>query len=125
MTARAVPEWRGQSPDSAIPPRVRLRIFDRYDGRCQCGCGRKILAGEKWDAEHKIALINGGSHSESNLRPLLNEHHKTKTRADVAVKSRSYRRRAKHLGIKKRSSFATNRDGEFKKKMDGTVVRRT
>ena len=122
---RALPEWIGSSPDAAVPPRVRLRIFDRYEGRCQCGCGRKILVGERWDAEDEIAIINGGERRESNLRPFLTEHHKPKTAADVALKSANYRRRSKHLGVKKkRSSFLTNRGGPFRKKMDGTVVRR-
>ena len=122
--ARSLPEWIGSGPDAAIPPRVRLRIFDRYDGRCQC-CGREILAGEKWDCEDEIAIINGGERRESNLRPFLHEHHKAKTRADVAIKSKTYRTRARHLGIKrKRSSFPTNKDGPFRKKLTGEVVRR-
>lgn len=99
MAARSVPEWIAASPDATVPPRVRLRIFDRYDGRCQCGCFRKIRAGERWDCEDTIAIINGGERRESNLKPWLTEHHKQKTRADVAEKSRVYRKRAKHLGI--------------------------
>lgn len=121
---RALPEWVGSSPDSAIPPRVRLRIFERYDGRCACGCNRKIMVGEKWDCEDEIAIINGGERRESNLRPFLTEHHKAKTAADVAIKSKTYRVRSRHLGIKRKSSFQTNRDGKFKKRMDGTVVLR-
>jgi 5-methylcytosine-specific restriction protein A len=97
---RALPEWIGKSPDSAVPPRVRLRVFDRYEGRCQCGCNRKIMAGERWDCEDTIALINGGERRESNLKPWLTEHHKGKTAQDVAEKSKVYRKRAKHLGIK-------------------------
>lgn len=123
--SRAVIYWCPISDDAPIPPRVRLRVFIRFDGLCQCGCGRKIQAGEQWDCDHIVALINGGSHSEGNLQPLLNEHHKAKTRQDVAIKSKTARVRAKHLGIKrKRSSFQTNRDAPFKKRFDGTVVRR-
>lgn len=96
---RSLPEWIGKTPDSAVPPRVRVRIFDRYDGRCQCGCNRKIMAGEKWECEDTIALINGGQRRESNLKPWLAEHHKHKTAADVAEKSRVYRKRAKHIGV--------------------------
>ena len=99
MTARSLPEWIGSSPDANIPPRVRLRIFDRYEGRCQCGCNRKIGAGERWDCEDTIAIINGGERRESNLKPWLTEHHKGKTAADVAEKSRVYRKRASHVGI--------------------------
>jgi 5-methylcytosine-specific restriction protein A len=98
MMARALPEWIGSGPDATIPPRVRLRIFDRYEGRCQCGCNRKIMAGEKWDCEDTVAIINGGERRESNLKPWLTEHHKVKTKADVAEKAVVYRKRAKHVG---------------------------
>lgn len=122
---RSLPEWKGSSPDAAVPPRVRLRIFEVFNGRCQCGCNRKIMVGERWDAEDEIAIINGGERRESNLRPFLIEHHKEKTRRDVAIKSKTYRVRAKHLGIRpQRPSFQTNRNAAFKKRMDGTVVRR-
>ncbi len=121
---RALPEWIGRSPDSTVPPRVRIRVFQRYDGRCQCGCNRLIRPGEAWDCEDTIALINGGERRESNLKPWLTEHHKGKTRADVAEKSRVYRKRAKHIGIKKPSKFACSRDSKFKKRIDGTVVLR-
>jgi len=96
---RELPEWIGKTDDSAVPPRVRVRIFDRYDGCCQCGCNRKIMAGESWDAEDTIAIINGGQRRESNLKPWLSEHHPKKTALDVAEKSRVYRKRAKFLGV--------------------------
>ncbi len=96
---RSLPEWIGASDDSIAPPRVRVRVFDRYEGRCQCGCNRKIMAGERWDAEDTIAIINGGQRRESNLKPWLSEHHPKKTALDVAEKSRVYRKRAKHLGV--------------------------
>jgi 5-methylcytosine-specific restriction enzyme A len=102
MTPRALPEWIGKTADSAVPARVRVRIFDRYEGRCQCGCNRKIMAGEAWDCEDTIAIINGGQRRESNLKPWLHEHHKGKTAKDVAEKSRVYRKRAKHIGVELR-----------------------
>lgn len=97
--ARSVAEWIGRTPDSAVPPRVRLRIFLRYDGRCQCGCNRPIRPGEAWECEDTIALINGGERRESNLKPWLKGHQKEKTAADVAEKSRVYRKAAKHRGV--------------------------
>lgn len=101
---RAVKEWIGASPDAKVPPRVRLRIFDAYGGRCQCDCNRKIMVGEKWEIDHYVPLISGGGHRETNLRPLLVEHHKEKTKADVAEKSRAYKRRSRHVGIRKARS---------------------
>lgn len=123
---RAVAEWIAKHDDQAVPPRVRLRIFERCDGRCQCGCNRKIAAGEPWDLDHVTALANGGRHAESNLRPLLREHHKLKTREDVAMKSQSYKRRARHYGLRKargRPMPGTKASG-WKQKMNGDWVRR-
>jgi 5-methylcytosine-specific restriction protein A len=124
MTARSTNEWIGTTPDTPVPDRVRVRVFDRDGGRCQCGCGRKVMAGESWDTDHKIALVNGGENRESNLTTLLTEHHKSKTRRDVAIKSKTYRMRKRHLGIRKPSRFPGARNSPLKKKMDGTVVLR-
>jgi 5-methylcytosine-specific restriction endonuclease McrA len=102
MTGRTVAEWVGSTPDAAIPPRVRLRVFERERGICHIS-GRKIQPGEPWDCDHRIALINGGEHRESNLFPALRDKHREKTAADVAEKALVARRRQKHLGIKKTS----------------------
>jgi 5-methylcytosine-specific restriction protein A len=101
---REVPEWIGSSPDAKVPPRVRLRIFDREDGKCWIS-GRKIRPGDLWDLDHKVALINGGEHRESNLFPALRDKHREKTREDVAEKSKVARVRSKHVGIRKPSQF--------------------
>lgn len=121
--SRDVAEWIGKTDDEPVPARVRVRVFDRYEGRCQC-CGRKIRAGEPWGCDHKIALINGGENRESNLQPLLDEHHREKTAADVAEKSRVYKKRAAHLGIRKPSRFPGARSGPLRKKINGQVERR-
>lgn len=113
--AREVDEWIGKTADTPAPPRVKLRVFLKYEGRCQCGCGIKI-ANKPWQADHKLAIINGGENRESNLHPLLTEHHKNKTRADVAEKSRTYRVRSRNAGIKKERTIRSWR------KFDGTPV---
>lgn len=97
---RAVPEWIGKTDDAKIPDHVKLRVFLRDNGVCQCGCGIKIN-GKPWQCDHKTALVNGGEHRESNLQPLFVEHHKNKTKQDVAEKSRTYRIKSRHVGIKK------------------------
>lgn len=98
-TARTTDEWIGATPDTAIPPRVRRRVFLAHGGICHIA-GRKIQAGEAWDLDHVIALINGGENRESNLAPALRDKHREKTAADVAEKARIDRIRNKHLGIK-------------------------
>jgi 5-methylcytosine-specific restriction protein A len=96
--SRSTPEWIGKDHNAPIPPRVRLRVFERYGGICHIS-GRRIRAGEQWDCDHLVALVNGGSHREFNLAPALRDKHREKTREDVAEKSRNYRKRASHLGL--------------------------
>ncbi len=97
---REILEWKGKSDDSKVPDRVRLRIFLRHGGICHLS-GRRILPGDDWDLDHVVALANGGSHSEFNLRPALRGPHKAKTARDVAEKAKNDRVRKRHLGIKK------------------------
>src|SRR6267154_3493786 len=115
--AREVEEWIGKTDDSDSPPRVRVRVFDKYKGVCQCGCGMRIWAGDKWQCDHVIAIINGGENRESNLCPLMEKHHATKTKEDVAEKSMVYKKKSKHLGIRKKSRFPGSKDSGWKKKI--------
>lgn len=98
--SRAVPEWIGKTDDAAIPHRVRLRVFMRFGGICHLS-GVQIRPGDQWDCDHIVALVNGGEHRERNLAPALRAEHRKKTAADVKQKSKDYRVRSKHNGIKK------------------------
>lgn len=97
---RAVAEWIGKSDNAKVPPAVRVRVFEKYEGRCYLS-GIKIESGMAWDLEHILALCNGGEHRESNFAPALVAPHKDKTRADRGLKAKNDRVRKKHLGIKK------------------------
>ena len=70
--SRELPLWVGATDDAKVPPRVRLRVFEAHGGRCWLS-GRKIMPGDKWELDHKVALINGGRHAEDNLAPALSE----------------------------------------------------
>lgn len=121
---RSTDEWIGKTDDARVPPRVRVRRFDAFGGVCYLS-GRKIRAGEKWELHHVIALINGGQHRESNLAPVLVEAHKVQTKLDKAFKKVVYRKRSKHLGVRKASRpIPGSRASGLKKRMDGTVVQR-
>jgi 5-methylcytosine-specific restriction protein A len=104
MIGRAVDEWIGATPDARIPDRVRLRVWEREGGRCHIS-GRKIMPGDAWEMDHKIALCNGGEHRESNLAPALRAKHREKTAADVKERAKVDRIRKRHLGIKKPSKL--------------------
>lgn len=101
---RSVPLWVGATDDAKIPDRVKLRIWEREGGRCWLS-GRKIMPGEAYDFDHKIALCNGGTHSEDNLAPALKDKHREKTASDVAERAKVDRLRKRHVGIKKPSTF--------------------
>lgn len=122
---RSVPEWIGKTSDTPIPPRVRLRIFEAHGGVCHLS-GRRIQAGEPWDCDHIVALVNGGEHRETNLAPALRDKHREKTALDVAEKSIVRRKRMKSLGIvpKKGRPIPGSKLSGLKRKMNGEVVRR-
>lgn len=96
--SRELPPWIGATDDAKVPARVRIRVFEAYGGRCWIS-GRKIMPGDVWELDHKVALINGGAHAEHNLAPALKDKHREKTASDVAIKSKTARVRAKFLGI--------------------------
>lgn len=119
---RTVEEWIGKTDDAAIPPRVRVRVFDRFNGVCQLS-GRKIYAADAWDCDHVVALINGGEHRESNLQPVLRDKHRKKTGEDVRLKAKAAKRRKKHL-LRPKSRFLNSKDGPFITHVGGRTERR-
>lgn len=121
-SSRKLPEWVGKTPDTPVPPRVKLRVFERYHGRCYLS-GIQLRA-DQWETEHIIALINGGENRENNLAPVAIDRHKEKSRQDLKIKSKSYRIRKRNAGIRKKSKFPGSKDSPWKRKLDGTWVRR-
>lgn len=118
--SRSVAEWIGKTDDTSVPPRVKLRVFDRCDGRCH-KCGRKIRPGERWTLEHLKALINGGQNRETNLDVTCDWCLPAKNAEDMAEKSETYQIRSKHLGVKRPSRGF---DTRFTRHFDGTVTER-
>ena len=98
--SRELPKWEATHDNQAIPARVKVRVFDRAGGKC-AECTLPIVGKLRPAYDHIQALINGGKHAESNLQLLCVPCHAVKTKADVAEKSITARKRTKHLGIKK------------------------
>jgi 5-methylcytosine-specific restriction enzyme A len=98
--ARSLEEWIGKTDDSPVPPRVRLRIFQAYGGKCY-KTGVRLVAGN-WAIDHIKALILGGKNCESNMAPIWIEAHKEKTKAEMKIKAKVDRIARKHIGIKAR-----------------------
>ncbi len=125
--SRDVPEWVGAHNDQPAPKRVKTRIYVRADGKCAI-CGRQTGSKLRHAFDHIVALINGGENRESNLQLLcVSPCHSEKTKKDVAQKSKDYRVRAKHLGITsvKRNPMPGSRASGLRKRMNGTVERRS
>jgi 5-methylcytosine-specific restriction endonuclease McrA len=128
--SRAIPEWVAKHDDQAIPERVMERVLKRQrnaDGIPVCPlCNVVIRPGDGVDYDHETPLIDGGSHAESNLRAVHRKCHRllTARQAQTRAEERSQFRAV--YGIKRSGNgFATNRNGKFKKRMDGTVIPRT
>lgn len=122
--ARKVDEWIATHDDQKIPDRVKVRVFDRYGGRCYL-TGVQLRPGH-WECEHVKALINGGEHRESNLAPVAKVAHKAKSAADMAEKSKVYQVRKKHIGVKTRKGppMPGSKASPYKRKINGTIERR-
>lgn len=123
--SRSVEIWRGKTDDTPVPPRVRLRVFEKHGGRCTI-CTRKIQPVESWTCEHVKALINGGENAEPNLGVTCKNCLPAKNAADVAEKARVYKVRSKHLGLKPKAKHKIpgSKGTRWKKKISGEVVPR-
>lgn len=93
--SRSLPEWRGRTDDTPIPPRVKLRVYQAANGNC-AKCGNEAWAG---DYDHAIPLILGGENRERNVQLLCVPCHREKTKLDVKLKAKVARVSKKHIGI--------------------------
>jgi 5-methylcytosine-specific restriction endonuclease McrA len=117
LARRQIPEWIGATPDSDIPKHVKLRIWDRYGGRCY-RTGKKIRVGDKWQFDHIVAIRDDGEHREFNIAPILDAPHKAKTAAEASDRAHIDRMKAKHLGIYPPSKFKIRNRG-FSRRAEG------
>jgi 5-methylcytosine-specific restriction endonuclease McrA len=108
------------------------RLLLAQDGRCaRC---RLRLVPEAIVDEHLTALDHGGTNDISNRALYCLDCARNKTATDFAVTlhgrrirgeaGQMLRRKRRARGDWVRPSFATNRDGPWKKRVDGSVVRR-
>lgn len=97
---RSVPEWKGKTDDTPVPPRVRQRVFDRAHGMCHYCSSLIVVPGMKWQCDHVKAIIDGGENRESNLAPIhAKVCHPAKTGAEVDRKKKVAAVRQKHIGV--------------------------
>lgn len=97
---RSVEEWIGKTPDSKPSRTVRLRIFERHQGK-DLFSGRKIMSSDKWELCHIVALEDGGENRESNLAPGLYAAHRKETGRENSQRASERSKRMAHLNIRK------------------------
>lgn len=116
---RSITGWKGKTDDASIPPRVRLRIWDRDEGKCQGPCHRKLHPGDTVHYDHKVPLKDGGEHREENLQLLCEGCHIVKTGLEATARAHIDAIKKRHRGIKREPSIKVGR------RFDGTRRRWT
>ena len=113
-----------------FPPRVKAQIVLRATdsrGRVVCeGCGL-VLGKKPYEVDHTIPdalAIDKSAPLTAEDGKLLGKAccHDPKTKGDVKQIAKAVRQSNFDKGIRKRSSFATNRNGPYKQKIGGGVV---
>lgn len=111
-TSRAVTEWIGKTPDTPLPARVLLRIWEWQGGRC-AKSGVKLYAGY-YIKEHVKPLWLGGENRESNIALYAVAESTQKTKQEATVRAKVNRMKAKHLIPKAKSKIQSRGFGQFK-----------
>ncbi len=122
---RSIEEWISKHDDQAIPDRVKLRIFEREQRKCQI-CGGDIRPGDGVDYHHVPALADGGEHRESRIFPVHRKCHRLTTAKEALERAETRTTIKKHYGIAKPKGrpMAGTRASGLRKKFNGTVERR-
>lgn len=108
-----------------ITVKRRADIFLLRGGMCHL-CNLKVVPGEDWDVSHDIPLEAGGKDDESNWFVAHRKCHRVHTSTvDMPLIAKVKRIHQRHIGAKQsRSPLPGGRNSKWKKKMDGTVVKR-
>lgn len=116
-----------------IPKRVKLQVFTRAGGPdkvCCEGCTLR-LGGKPFEYHHiraewtqTLSLSERAAITAADVRLLCIPCHDAISAKDTTARAHGKRIVEKTARVKRRSSFLTNRDGPFKKRMDGSVERR-
>lgn len=110
--------------------RVKLQAWDRCGGCCEHidangkRCGRKLMPG-RLRYDHRIPDELGGEPTLENCQVICEWCDAPKTRQDQADIAKARHVRARHVGAHApRRPMPGSRKSPWKRRMDGTVVRR-
>ena len=87
----------------------------------------KVVPGEEWDVSHDIPLEAGGKDDESNWLVAHRKCHRVHTSTvDIPLIAKVKRIHQSHIGakLKSKNPLPGSKGSKWKKKMDGSVVRR-
>lgn len=106
MTERPVKEWVGRRPESMPTAKVQLRIFNRQNGVCACGCQVVMdFDRDDIDCDHILALKDDGENRESNLQLLRRKCHRAKTSAENSARADAERHKARAFAKRPSGGF--------------------
>lgn len=110
----------------SVSSKERLRLFMLHGGICHL-CGVKIDGvRQAWQVEHVIPWALTRDDSDANRQPAHVNCHKVKTAKDVDDIARAKRREQSYMGARRgpKSVMPGSKASGWKKRMDGSVVRR-
>lgn len=109
-----------------ITGKMRADVFMSRGGLCHL-CNMKVVPGEEWDVSHEIPLEAGGSDTPDNWYVAHRKCHRTHTATvDAPLIAKVKRIHQRHIGAKPKSKnpLPGSKNSKWKRRMDGTVVRR-
>ena len=111
-------------PRREFSRRVKLAAWDRCGGRCE-KCDVKLTV-SRYAYDHVLPCALDGDPTLENCEVICNSCHGAKTPQDVRQIRKADRQKALHVGAKRmpRAVIPGSKASMWKKKLDGTVVRR-
>ena len=109
-----------------ITAKGRADIFLSRGGTCHL-CSMKVVPGEEWDVSHDIPLEAGGKDDASNWFVAHRTCHRVHTSTvDMPLIAKVKRIHQNHIGakLKSKNPLPGSKGSKWKRRMDGTVVRR-
>lgn len=108
-------------PRAEFSKATKAAAFLRANGRCECGCGTKIMSGDTVQYDHAVPAALGGDNSLENCRCILAKHHADKTHGK-SIASNSEIARATRLAEKRMGLRKTKRGFRGSRKFNGEVT---